>query len=79
MHHSPIPLCSSFQRAFYRVRLLQPLVDRSLTVVLFLITNVAHNPGKISRSEADDPVTALPLQDPAIGNAVIDVVGASTF
>jgi hypothetical protein len=44
--------------------------------MLFLIANVVYHPIQVLRAETHHPITCLPIQQFAIYELVIDVVGA---
>lgn len=48
-------------------------------MMLFLVSDIADDPPKISRSKADHTIVRLPLKQMAIGDSMIDVVGAGSL
>jgi hypothetical protein len=52
---------------------------RALFMMFFLIANVVYHPIEILRSETNDAVARLPIQNLAIHKFVIDVVRTRAF
>src|SRR5436853_549420 len=55
---------------FFTVRSLQSLVCGSIRVMFFLILHVANHPTQIFRSEADNTIALLPVEQLTIGDFV---------
>jgi len=48
-------------------------------MMVFLISDIADDPRKIRRSKADHTITSLPVKQVAIGDAMVDIVGAGSL
>jgi hypothetical protein len=73
---------SPFQRAWwigFSLFSLQPLLSRSLRVMLPLVSEITEDPRKIPRSKADHTIARLPIQQVAIGDTMLDVMGTGSF
>ena len=74
--------CSPFQRALwfgFSLSSFQPFLCRSFRVMLPLILDIADDPRKIPCSKAHYSVTCLPVQQVAIGDSMVDVMGAGSL
>ncbi len=73
---------SPFQRAWwigFSFPSFQPFLCCSLGVMLPLVSDITEDPRKIPRSKADHAVARLPVQQVAIGDSMVDVMGTGSF
>ena len=64
---------------FRTLHALQPLTRRTASMVLLLISNIGDYPRQPLRPKADNSVTRLSFEEPAVRNSMVDMVSSGAL